>query len=184
MNPNLQRVLYLLPVLAFAVLAYVLFDSLIAPPPSELPSMLVDRPAPDLALPALDAKARRFTRADLAKGHVTVVNVFASWCIPCREEAPGLAALKGMDGITLYGVAWKDKAAAARAFLSDVGDPYAAVDLDEDGGTGIDWGVYGVPETFVIDGKGIVRLRLAEPLVGDALQQFVLPAIAKAKAEH
>jgi cytochrome c biogenesis protein CcmG/thiol:disulfide interchange protein DsbE len=177
----LRRLLYILPALAFVALAYVLYDGLRGPPPGELPSMLVDRPAPVLSLPALDAKAKRFDRSDLAKGHVTIVNMFASWCVPCRQEAPALAALQAMPGVTLYGVVWKDKAANARAFLDQLGDPYAAIDLDADGRAGIDWGVYGVPETFVIDGNGIVRLRLAEPLVGDTMSQFVLPAIERAR---
>ena len=145
--------------------------------------MLIDKPAPRIALPALDARAKAFAPADLAAGHVTVLNVFASWCVPCREEAPGLAAIRRMDGVALYGMVWKDSAAKARAFLDEVGDPYARIDLDADGRAGIDWGVYGVPETFVIDPHGVVRLRYAGPLVGDALSNIVLPAIAKAKNE-
>jgi cytochrome c biogenesis protein CcmG, thiol:disulfide interchange protein DsbE len=179
-----KRLLYILPAAAFLALAYVLFSSLAAPPPSELPSMLVDKPAPALALPALDGKALGFARADLAQGHVVVLNVFASWCVPCREEAPALAQIKAMKGVTLYGMVWKDTALKARAFLDDVGDPYARIDLDADGRAGIDWGVYGVPETFVIDGHGIVRLRYAGPLVGDGLAAIVLPAIAKARAAN
>jgi cytochrome c biogenesis protein CcmG/thiol:disulfide interchange protein DsbE len=178
-----RRLLYILPTLVFVGLACVLLLSLLAPPPGELPSMLIDKPAPKIALPALDAHARAFAPADLAQGHVTVLNVFASWCVPCREEAPGLAAIKQMDGVTLYGLVWKDTPDRARAFLDDVGDPYARIDLDADGRAGIDWGVYGVPETFVIDRRGVVRLRYAGPLVGDALTNIVLPAIAKAKNE-
>ena len=113
-----------------------------------------------------------------------MLNVFASWCVPCREEAPGLASIRQMDGVALYGMVWKDTAGKARAFLDDVGDPYARIDLDADGRAGIDWGVYGVPETFVIDRHGIVRLRYAGPLVGDALDKIVLPAIAAAKAAN
>jgi cytochrome c biogenesis protein CcmG/thiol:disulfide interchange protein DsbE len=172
-----------LPTLAFVALACVLLRSLIAPPPGELPSMLIDKPAPRIVLPALDAQANAFAPTDLAAGHVTVLNVFASWCVPCREEAPGLAAIRRMDGVALYGMVWKDSAAKARAFLDEVGDPYARIDLDADGRAGIDWGVYGVPETFVIDPHGVVRLRYAGPLVGDALSNIVLPAIAKAKNE-
>jgi cytochrome c biogenesis protein CcmG, thiol:disulfide interchange protein DsbE len=182
MSTVLRRLLYFLPTAAFVVLAGVLLISLWKPPPGELPSMLVDKPAPQFALPALDPKAQAFARADLAAGHISVVNVFASWCIPCREEAPGLAAIRQIDGVALYGMVWKDTAAKARGFLDEVGDPYARIDLDADGRAGIDWGVYGVPETFVIDRHGIVRLRYAGPLVGDALDKIVLPAIAAAKA--
>ncbi|HEY2070304.1 MAG TPA: DsbE family thiol:disulfide interchange protein [Rhizomicrobium sp.] len=177
----LRRILYILPALIFVGLAVVLYASLHAPGPSELPSALIDKPAPLFALPALDARAKRFDHADLTKGHVTVVNMFASWCVPCRQEAPALAQLAAMQGVTLYGVVWKDKSTPARAFLDEAGNPYAAVDIDEDGRAGLDWGVSGVPETFVIDGRGIVRFKLAEPLVGDTLTQFLLPAIERAQ---
>jgi cytochrome c biogenesis protein CcmG/thiol:disulfide interchange protein DsbE len=177
-----RRALYILPVLLFAGVAYALFQGLVAPPPGELPSMLVDKPAPGIALPALDAQAQSFSRTDLAAGHVSVVNVFASWCVPCREEAPALAQIHAIPGVMLYGMVWKDTAPKARAFLGEMGDPYARIDLDADGRTGIDWGVYGVPETFVIDGAGVVRLRYAGPLVGDGWDKIVLPAIQRALA--
>jgi len=178
---NWRRLVYVLPAVIFALLAYAMYLSLSAPAPGELPSALVDKPAPGFTLPALDAKAQGFARGDLAQGHVVVLNVFASWCVPCRAEAPALAQLKAVPGVTLYGLVWKDSAAKARAFLDDAGDPYQRIDLDADGRVGIDWGVYGVPETFVIDGHGIVRLRYAGPLVGDALTKIVLPAIAQAQ---
>jgi cytochrome c biogenesis protein CcmG, thiol:disulfide interchange protein DsbE len=181
---NWRRLLYILPAALFAVLAYVMYASLNAPTGDiPLASMLVGKPAPGIALPALDGRAQGFTRADLGKGHVVVLNVFASWCVPCRAEAPALAQLKAMNGIALYGLVWKDSAAKARAFLDEVGDPYARIDLDEDGRTGIDWGVYGVPETFVIDRHGIVTLRYPGPLVGDALTRILLPAIAAAQSD-
>jgi cytochrome c biogenesis protein CcmG, thiol:disulfide interchange protein DsbE len=180
-----KRLLYILPALAFAALAYAMYASLNAPAPGDipLPSMLVDKPAPNFALPALDAKAQGFGRADLATGQVVVVNVFASWCVPCRAEAPALAQLTTLKGVALYGMVWKDDAVKARAFLEEVGDPYARIDLDADGRTGIDWGVYGVPETFVIDGHGIVKLRYPGPLVGDALAKIVMPAIEAARKD-
>jgi cytochrome c biogenesis protein CcmG/thiol:disulfide interchange protein DsbE len=176
----MRRLVYLIPVIAFAALAFVLFKSLIAPPPSELPSMLVNQPAPRDVLPAL-AGSQGFAPADFAKGHVTVLNMFASWCVPCRAEAPGLAVIKGMKGVSLYGIAWKDNAKNAQDFLAQVGNPYSRIDLDADGRAGIDWGITGVPETFVIDGTGVVRLRYAGPLVGDALTNIVLPAIERAR---
>ncbi|MGH6870753.1 MAG: DsbE family thiol:disulfide interchange protein [Rhizomicrobium sp.] len=177
----LRRLIYILPAALFIALAIAFYVSLAGPPPGDLPSVLVDKPAPGIDLPPLDAADRSFTRADLARGHVVVLNVFASWCVPCRAEAPALAQIKAMKDVTLYGMVWKDSASKARAFLDDVGDPYARIDLDETGRTGIDWGVYGVPETFVIDGAGIVRLRYAGPLVGDALTNILLPAIAQAR---
>jgi cytochrome c biogenesis protein CcmG/thiol:disulfide interchange protein DsbE len=176
----MKRLIYVIPALAFAALAFVLFKSLIAPPPGELPSVLVDKPAPRDVLPPL-VGAQGFAPADFAQGHVTVLNVFASWCVPCRAEAPGLAAIKGIRGVALYGMVYRDSARNARAFLAEVGNPYSRIDLDQDGRAGIDWGVYGVPETFVIDGTGVVRLRYAGPLVGDGLTNIVLPAIERAR---
>jgi cytochrome c biogenesis protein CcmG/thiol:disulfide interchange protein DsbE len=145
--------------------------------------VLVDKAAPAISLPALDANARAFAPADLKAGHVTVLNVFASWCIPCRIEGPGLAQVAALKGVALYGIVYKDTPEKARAFLADLGDPYQRIDLDADGRAGIEWGVYGVPETFVIDGRGIVRLRYPGPLVGDALTKIVLPAIEKARSD-
>lgn len=176
----MRRLLYLVPVVAFGLLALVLFKSLISPPPSDLPSMLVNKPVPQDTLPAL-AGSQGFAPADFARGHVTVLNLFASWCVPCRAEAPGLAVIKGMKDVSLYGIAWKDNTKNAQAFLAQVGNPYQRIDLDTDGRAGIDWGITGVPETFVIDGTGVVRLRYAGPLVGDALTQIVLPAIERAR---
>ncbi len=177
----MRRLPYIVPVLAFAVLVIGFALSLHGPAPDELPSMLVDKPAPRLMLPPLDANAEAFAPADLRAGHVTVLNVFASWCIPCRIEGPGLAQVAALNGVALYGMVYKDTPQKARAFLADLGNPYQRIDLDADGRAGIEWGVYGVPETFVIDGRGIVRLRYPGPLVGDALTKIVLPAIEKAR---
>ncbi|HEY6577708.1 MAG TPA: DsbE family thiol:disulfide interchange protein, partial [Rhizomicrobium sp.] len=145
------------------------------------PSALVDRPAPATKLPPLDSAAVAFGTADLKAGHVSVLNVWASWCVPCRAETPALAALSRQKGVALYGMVYEDRAAAARAFLDEVGNPFSRVDLDRDGRAGIEWGIYGVPETFIIDGKGIVRLRYAGPIVGDALYRVILPAIDRAR---
>lgn len=176
------RALYVLPILALLVLAFFFFKSLNGPPPDQLPSPLIDRPAPTVSLPPLDAGTRAFTTADLKAGHVSIVNVWASWCVPCRAEAPALQALARQRGVVLYGIVYKDTPAKARGFLDDVGNPYARIDLDSDGHAGIEWGIYGVPETFIIDGKGIVRLRYPEPIVGNALDETIVPAIEQAKA--
>ena len=127
--------------------------------------------------------AKAFAAADLASGHVTVVNLFAHWCIPCRLEGPGLAEIASLKGVALYGIAYKDSPDKAREFLNEMGNPYSRIDLDGDGRAGIEWGITGVPETFVVDAKGIVRLRYAGPLIGDALTAIVLPAIRNAEAE-
>ena len=177
----MNRLVFLIPIALFAALAFVLFDSLIAPPPQELPSVLIDKPAPRLVLPALDAQTESFAAANLAAGHVTVLNVFASWCIPCRAEAAVLPRLAHLRGGELYGMVYKDTPEKARRFLDEVGNPFVRIALDESGRAGIEWGVYGVPETFVIDAKGIIRLRFAGPLTSDIIDREILPAIEAAR---
>lgn len=173
----MKRLVYVLPVLGFAVLAFFLFRSLWHPETGPVPSALLDKPAPRLALPALDAQAQSFSPADLRAGHVSVVNVFASWCAPCRTESAQLMALSRVPGVQLYGLAQKDKPAATRAFLDELGNPFAKIARDDDGRASIEWGVYGVPETYVVDGKGIVRFKYVGPLTDDVVQNQVLPAI-------
>ncbi|HEY1613630.1 MAG TPA: DsbE family thiol:disulfide interchange protein [Rhizomicrobium sp.] len=177
----MKRLVYFVPALIFVALAIMFFRSLSGPPPDQLPSALIDKPAPDVALPPLDASARAFATADLRAGHVTVLNVWASWCVPCRAEAPALAALAARKDFALYGLVYKDKPASARGYLGEVGNPFSRIDLDADGRAGIEWGIYGVPETFVIDGRGIVRFRYAGPIVGNALETEILPAIVRAR---
>ncbi|HKU54548.1 MAG TPA: DsbE family thiol:disulfide interchange protein [Rhizomicrobium sp.] len=171
-----------IPVAAFAVLAFFLFKSLWSPEPNITPSVLIDKPAPHLVLPGLDARSAAFVPADLTAGHVSVVNVFASWCAPCRLEAAQLDTLAKLPGVTVYGLAQKDKPAATRAFLDEVGNPFARIARDDDGRASIEWGVYGVPETFVVDGKGIIRLKYIGQLTEDVLAQQVVPAIKAAQA--
>jgi cytochrome c biogenesis protein CcmG/thiol:disulfide interchange protein DsbE len=180
----MNRLLYVIPVLAFIAVAAFFFAGLrersqVAP--DVLPSVLIGKPAPATLLPALDAQARAFTAADLRSGHVSIVNVFASWCAPCRQEAPALRALSQLKGVALYGMVQKDTPQKVRAFLADVGNPYSRIDLDADGRASIEWGVYGVPETFIIDRNGIVRLRYAGPITADALANTILPAIESAQ---
>lgn len=179
----MKRAIFILPVLAFGVLAFFLFRSLWAPAPNLIPSALLNKPAPRLNLPPLDDQAQAFTPADLAAGHVSVVNVFASWCVPCRTEGAQLMALSRVPGVALYGLAQKDKPDAARAFLDEVGNPFSRIARDDDGRASIEWGVYGVPETYVVDGKGVVRFKYVGPLTDDALKSEVLPAIAVSQAE-
>lgn len=180
----MKRLIYIVPVVIFIAIAVFFFAGLrerAIVGPDVLPSTLVGKPAPRIALPALDARATAFTSADLRNGHVSIVNVFASWCVPCREEAPALRALSELKGVALYGMVQKDTPTKVRAFLGDVGDPYRRIDLDADGRASIEWGVYGVPETFIVDGHGIVRLRYAGPLTADALSSTILPAIESAQ---
>jgi cytochrome c biogenesis protein CcmG/thiol:disulfide interchange protein DsbE len=172
------------PILGFAVLAYFLFRGLSEPAPDLLPSALIGKPAPRLVLPALDAATKGFGPAQLTAGHVSVVNVFASWCIPCRAEAPVLARLAALapgQGFKLYGLVQKDTPKNVRAFLGKLGNPFSRIALDANGRASIDWGVYGVPETFVVDGNGIIRLRYVGALTQKALTGQILPAIASAR---
>ncbi|MBV8800635.1 MAG: DsbE family thiol:disulfide interchange protein [Alphaproteobacteria bacterium] len=173
----MKRWLYLIPILVFGGLVYLLFHGLYAPPPDQIPSALLGKPAPHIALPPLDQQARAFDNRDLAAGHVSIINVWASWCVPCRLEAPMLDRLRLQSGSPLYGLVYKDKAARARRFLSEVGNPFSRIDIDSRGRSAIDWGVYDVPETFVIDRKGIVRLRYSGPITEDVLSEVLLPAI-------
>jgi cytochrome c biogenesis protein CcmG/thiol:disulfide interchange protein DsbE len=147
-----------------------------------VPSALLNKPAPRLTLPALDARSAAFTPADLASGHVSVVNVFASWCAPCRTETAPLMTLSRMPGVALYGLTQKDKPDATRAFLDEVGNPFARIARDDDGRASIEWGVYGVPETYVVDGRGIIRLKYVGPLSDAALERVLVPAIRLAQA--
>jgi len=177
-----MRWYYFLPAILFVGLVAIFGLSLVRSPDTAMtPSPLLDKPAPRLALPTLDVKTIAFLPRDLAAGHVTVLNVWASWCAPCRAEVPALAQLAARGDIVLYGLVYKDTPGKARAFLDDTGNPYSRIDLDADGRAGIEWGITGVPETFVIDGRGIVRLRYAGPLVGSALSEIVMPAIEKAE---
>jgi len=178
----MKRWIYLLPVACFGLLAFFLFKSLWGPPPDLVPSVLVNRPAPKLVLPGLDDRSAAFTTADLAAGHVSVVNVFASWCAPCRTEADQLMELAKVPGVALYGMSQKDKPAATRAFLDEVGNPVSRISRDDDGRASIEWGVYGVPETFVVDGKGIIRLKYVGPLSDTVLKTHLVPAIKAAQA--
>jgi len=178
----MKRWIPIVPIAAFAVLAFFLFKSLWSPAPGIVPSALINKPAPRLVLPGLDAQSAAFTPADLRAGHVSVVNVFASWCAPCRLEAVQLADLAKLPGVAVYGLAQKDKPAATRAFLDEVGNPFARIARDDDGRASIEWGVYGVPETYVVDGKGIIRLKYVGQLTEDVLAQQVVPAIKAAQA--
>ena len=180
----MKRLIYIVPVLVFVAIVAFFFAGLrertrIAP--DELPSVLIGKRAPVTPLPALDAQAQAFSPADLRSGHVSVVNVFASWCAPCRKEAPALRALSQLKGVTLYGMVQKDTPKKVRAFLADVGNPYSRIDLDANGRASIEWGVYGLPETFIIDRNGIIRLRYAGAITADALANTILPAIESAQ---
>lgn len=152
-------------------------------PSSDLPSVLVDKPAPEFSLPPLvRSGVPGLKRSDLI-GQVSVVNVFASWCIPCRDEHPLLVELKERTGVRLFGLNLKDEEENAGAFLDELGNPYDAIGADTNGRASIDWGVYGVPETFLVRGDGVVLTRRVGPLDRKALEDLIVSIEREKDAE-
>ncbi len=172
-----RRLAFLLPVAVFAGLVAV-FAIGLTRDPRLVPSALIDRPAPDFALPGLYEGAEGLSRKDL-DSRVTLVNFFASWCAPCREEHAQLMALARRPGVTLHGIAYKDKPEDARRFLDALGNPFRRVGLDRTGVTAIDFGVYGVPETYIVDGSGHIRYRQVGPVTAADVTQNILPVISR-----
>jgi len=173
-----------LPLVAILALGALFLARLGAGDASRLPSALIGQAAPKLDLPGLDGGVG-LTDADLKRGHVTLVNIFASWCQPCHVEHEYLLALAGdadlkAKGVEILGVAQKDSADNIRRFLGAAGDPYAKVGLDADDRAGIDWGVYGVPETFIVNGEGVITYKVVGPMDADSLEKVVKPEILKA----
>ncbi|HEX2726850.1 MAG TPA: DsbE family thiol:disulfide interchange protein [Beijerinckiaceae bacterium] len=172
------RLLYLLPVLVFTALALLFLVRLFSGDPSRVPSALIGRPVPAFALEPLPGLAQAgqpvpgLADADL-KGRVTVVNVWASWCGPCRQEHPMLIALARNPSVRVVGINYKDNPENARRFLGALGNPFAAVGIDPSGRAAIDWGVYGVPETFVIGPDGTIRHKHIGPLAPAQMSAFL-----------
>ncbi len=176
----------LIPLAIFIVLAGVFLLRLATEGDiSAIPSALVGKPAPEFALPALADLTRDGTpvpglaRADL-DGRVTLVNVFASWCGPCRAEHPLLMQLAKDARVRVVAINYKDQPENARRFLGRLGNPYAAIGVDTGGRAAIDWGVYGVPETFLVDASGTIRLKHTGPLTPEILRERLMPEIEKA----
>ena len=171
---------FALPLLALVALIAV-FATSIDRDPSLVRSVLIDKPVPQFTLPAVaPLGVPGFDTASL-KGEVTVVNVFASWCIPCRAEHPLLVGVKDIAGVRLFGINQADTPENAKKFLDELGNPYDAVGADRDRRVSIDWGVYGVPETFVVDAKGIITFKITGPLTPETVDAQLLPAIARAR---
>jgi cytochrome c biogenesis protein CcmG/thiol:disulfide interchange protein DsbE len=176
----MRRVLALLPVGLF-VLVLVGFMAGLRRDPSVLPSMLIGKPLPAFALPPLKADQAGLASADLA-GEPMLLNVFASWCGPCKEEHPTLLRLQA-QGVRIVGVDWKEEPADGARWLDENGDPYVRAGNDRTGRAGIDLGVSGVPETFVVDRRGRVRYRQVGAITPDVWAQTIAPLMARLKAE-
>ena len=175
----MRRLLYILPLALFGVIAaYFVVGLDPARDPGAVPSALIDRPAPAFALDPLDPAAAILDNATIA-GDIVLVNFFASWCLPCRVEHPLLQQLAQEQKIPIYGIVYKDEPAAIRRWLDDLGNPYAAVAIDPESRTALDFGVYGVPETYVIDGDGRIRFRFAGPLDPATIETVLLPLLAE-----
>ena len=166
---------YLIPLAIFVVLVAFLGIGL-GLNPREVPSPLIGKPAPTFALAQLQQPERSFAQKDML-GRVWLLNVWASWCVSCREEHPLLLELAKSNVVPIYGLNYKDKRDEALAWLKQFGDPYALSISDNDGRVGIDFGVYGVPETFVIDKAGVIRYKQIGPLTPRALKDKILPLV-------
>lgn len=170
-----------LPPLIFAGLAAMFLWGMTRDDPNALPSTREGGPVPALTL-APFAGEPPFAREDLASGDVVLVNFWASWCAPCRAEHPQLIAL-AEEGVPIYGINYKDTEAKAQDFVDELGNPFARLAADPSGRTGLDWGLYGVPETYVIDGNGVVVKRFAGPITQSILESTIRPAIEEARAQ-
>jgi cytochrome c biogenesis protein CcmG, thiol:disulfide interchange protein DsbE len=182
-----RRWLTLLPLALFLVLAALFVLRLGSGDPSRIPSALIGRPAPPTELPPLAGLTRAGAPlpgidAGTFKGAVSLVNVWASWCVPCHDEAPLLTQLSQDARIRLVGINYKDQADNARRFLGRYGNPFAAIGADQNGRASIEWGVYGVPETFVVDRQGRIAFKLVGPITPDNLEHALKPALEKALA--
>lgn len=172
-----RMVIVAVPLVLFAVLLGFLAVGL-KHDPHEIPSPLIDKPAPDFRLPQLDVATATFSPAEM-RGKVWMLNVWASWCGSCREEHPLLVAFAGSAQVPLIGLDYKDTPADAKRWLERFGNPYKLVAQDADGRVGIDYGVYGVPETYVIDRAGVIRYKQIGPVTQEVLDGTILPLIRK-----
>lgn len=179
LGPRRRALLPVLAVVLFALIV-VMFWVGLGLDPRRLPSALLDKPVPEFALPPL-AEGQPGLKAEDLRGKVTLVNMFASWCVPCRVEHPLLLRLAREKKAEVVGIAWKDKREDAKAFLDELGNPYARVGYDGTGRTGIDWGVYGVPETYVVDREGRIRYKVVGPIMPQELDERILPLIEQLK---
>ncbi len=179
------RPLAFLPAVLFMALAGLFLFQLYFGDAKKLPSALIGKPSPTFALTSVPGMGAGLSSADLRQGKLTILNVFASWCVPCHQEHPVLMELAqdkalAAKGVVLMGLAYKDEPENTRRFLGQKGNPFARIGADSAGRAAIEWGVYGVPETFLIKGDGTIAYKFVGPLSADSLRETLLPEIEKA----
>jgi cytochrome c biogenesis protein CcmG/thiol:disulfide interchange protein DsbE len=184
-SPRGRRWLVTLPLIGFALLAALFLMRLYGDDPSKIPSALIGRPAPQTSLPPLEGLKREGAQVPgldpaVFKGKVSVVNVWASWCVPCHDEAPLLTELGKDKRLQIVGINYKDAPDNARRFLGRYGNPFSVVGVDGDGRASIEWGVYGVPETFVVGREGTIVYKMVGPVTSANLDRVLKVEIEKA----
>lgn len=172
-----RRLMFLLPVIAFVGIAGGLAYGLTRDP-RVIPSVLIGKPVPQFALPPVKGRTQGLASEDL-KGEVSLVNFFASWCVACRYEHPFFMQLSAQGTVPIHGINYKDRPYAAAEWLDSMGDPYTRTGADLDGRVSIDWGVYGVPETFVVDREGRIAFKQIGPINREILDEKILPLIER-----
>ena len=177
----LSRLLVLVALIIVAALG-LLFAWGLGHRDDTLPSALIGQPAPEFALPPLSGRGPGLSTADL-RGEVSLVNVWASWCAPCRTEMPLLVDLAKAGTVTIHGINYKDDPEGAVALLKEVGDPFTRIGVDATGRVALDWGVYGMPETFVVDADGRIAYKHVGPFDRRTLEEDILPVVARLKAD-
>ncbi|CAN0654770.1 Thiol:disulfide interchange protein CycY [Nitratireductor aquimarinus] len=180
-----RRLLFLLPLLVFLALSAVFLMQLFSGRDTSLvPSALIGRDAPQTDLPPLEGMSLPGLSSNAFAGKITLVNVWGSWCLPCRQEHPLLMELARDERFVIAGLNYKDKPENARRFLGDLGNPYDAIGVDQNGRAAIDWGVYGVPETFLVGPEGRIRYKHVGPFTPESVQNDLMPEIEKLLAER
>ncbi len=179
-EPRGSRLVALIPVAAFGLIGMAFYWGLWNKD-DRLPSTLIGKPVPEFDLPPIVGRETGLSFADL-RGDVSIVNVWASWCVPCRVEMPLLVELAEAGTVPIHGINYKDDAEAALTFLDELGDPYTRIGADRSGRVAIDWGVYGLPETFVIDAKGGIAYKQVGPFARRSLEREILPVVRRTQA--
>lgn len=175
-----MRLKFFIPLAVFVVLAISLGVGLTLKP-QDIPSALIGEPVPEFSLPGIPGHEDGLSTADFRNGEVVLVNVFASWCIPCRQEHPLFMELARTGDIKIYGLNQRDKVEDAVQWLATFGDPYDRIGSDLDGRAGIEWGVYGVPETFIVDGQGLIIYKHISVVTREILNKEILPLVKQAR---